>query len=50
MHGETINRVTDGKGLVKDLSLEQLRKFKVQTPNTKEHIEMVKEAGSEATR
>ena len=41
-HDETIDRVTDGEGLVADLSLEQLREYTVL--DTDEHIPTLEEA------
>lgn len=38
MHDESVNRVTDGKGLVKDFSLQQLKELRVQTPDTQSGI------------
>lgn len=35
MHDETVNRVTDGKGMIKDFTLQQIKKLKVRTPHTK---------------
>lgn len=38
MHDETVSRVTDGKGLVKEFTLKQLKELKVHTPGTPEGI------------
>ena len=32
MHDETVDRVTDGTGLIKDMTLAQLKELKVSTP------------------
>lgn len=34
LHDETLNRVTDGKGMVKDFDLQELKKLHVQTKHT----------------
>lgn len=55
-HDETLNRVTDGKGYLKDYTLEELKKFtvlkgrfpeydKAKIPTLKEVLELVKPAG-----
>lgn len=55
-HDETLNRVTDGKGYLKDYTLEELKKFTVlkdrfpeydksKIPTLKEVLELVKPAG-----
>lgn len=35
LHDETVNRVTDGRGMVKDFSLQELKELRVQTKHTK---------------
>lgn len=57
IHDEKINRVSDGKGYVKDFSLEELRKFSfdaqmeayrgIQIPTLREVLEFVKEQDME---
>ena len=32
MHDENVDRVTDGTGLIKDMTLAQLKELKVSTP------------------
>lgn len=45
IHDETIDRTTNGKGFVKDYTLEELRQFKIDTgdPNHPEHIPSIEE-------
>ena len=38
MHDETIDRVTNGKGAVREYTVEQLKELQVQTPDTKQGI------------
>lgn len=38
MHDETVNRVTGGKGWVREFTLKRLKELKVQTPDTREGI------------